>query len=217
MSYRFLTIPFLFFCLSLSLQAGAASVNVVGLFPGKAVVSINGGSPRTMTTESEISGIRLLATTQDYATFMIHGKRETLRMGQYLAAQPVSTQSGPVTTMLSANPSGHFTTQGSINGGSITFLVDTGASLVMLSAAEANRLGIRYKEGRPAITNTANGQVPYYRVTLDSVTVGNIQINNVEAGVMETGLGRNVLLGMSFLSRIEMSQSGGNMVLSKRL
>ncbi len=221
MFQRHPTVTILLFTLSLNLDAGATSLNVVGLFPGKAVVSIDGGSPRTITTENEINGIRLLGTTQDNATFLIQGRRETLRMGQYLAAQQVSgsSQSSPDlnTTMLSANPNGHFTTQGSINGGGISFLIDTGASLVMLSAAEANRLGIRYKEGRPSLTNTANGQVTYYRITLSSVTVGNIQVNNVEAGVMENGLGGNALLGMSFLSRIEMTQSGNNMVLAKRL
>jgi aspartyl protease family protein len=193
--------------------AGATSVNVVGLFPGKAVVSIDGGPPRTLSPESSIAGVKLLSTTGDSATFVIDGKRQTLHIGQYYAGQATS---GRASTTLVANGAGHYVTQGFVNGGSINFVVDTGATLVTMSASEAKRLGINYKEGQLAIANTANGQVAFYRVRPDTVKVGDIVLNNVEAGVQESGMTSTALLGMSFLGRTEISRDGANMVLTKR-
>lgn len=193
--------------------AHAASVNVVGLFPGKAVVSIGGGAPRTMSADQEISGVKLLSTTSDSATFLIDGKRQTLSIGQYYAG---SSSSGRTSTTLTANANGHYTTQGFVNGGSLSFMVDTGATLIVLSAAEARRLGIDYKKGQVGVANTANGQVPFYQVVLNTVKVGDIELNNVQAAVQESGMTGTALLGMSFLSRTEIARDGANMVLTKR-
>jgi aspartyl protease family protein len=199
-------------CSVLCAAAQATSVNVVGLFPGKAVVVIDGGSPRTISTSSEIAGVKLVSTNSDSATFLIDGKRQTLGIGQYSAGR---ADNGRSSTTLTSNTNGHYTTQGFINGGSINFLVDTGATLIVMSSVDAIRLGIKYKEGQLSMANTANGQVPFYRIKLNTVKVGDIELNNVDAGVQEAGL--NVtLLGMSFLSRTEITRDGQNMVLTKR-
>ena len=94
-------------------------------------------------------------------------------------------------------------------------LVDTGATMVALPAADAVRFGINYKNGRPAYVNTANGAVPAYLVKLDSVKVGDIELHQVDAVVQEQGL-PIILLGMSFLNRTEMRREGEQMVLTKR-
>ena len=193
--------------------ASAASVNVVGLFPGKALVSIDGGTPRTMATGETAVGVKLLATSGDSATFVIDGKRQTLALGQYFAGQ---ASRGRASTTLVADGRGHYFTQGSINGATMTFLVDTGATLIVMSGEQASRLGIAYRRGPEGTANTANGQTVFYRITLDTVKVGDIVLNNVEAAVLENGLAGPALLGMSFLSRTEMSRDGQNMVLTKR-
>ena len=96
------------------------------------------------------------------------------------------------------------------------FLVDTGATTIAFSTAEARRLGIDYRSGTRSIGRTANGTVTCYGVKLDTVRVGDITLQNVDAHVLE-GMGpSNVLLGMSFLNRTQMNRDGDTLVLVKR-
>jgi aspartyl protease family protein len=194
--------------------AAAAEVNVVGLFGNKAVVSINGGQPRTMSVGQKApEGVALVAVDRETATFEIDGKRRTLRMGQAYSA-PGGGGSGQ-RTVLKADAGGHFIADGQVNGGSIRFLVDTGATLIALPAADAKRLGLSYLGAPRGSVNTANGAAVAYKVKLDTVRVGEITINNVDAVVLEGGLSV-ALLGMSFLNRTEMKRDGETMVLLKR-
>ena len=195
--------------------ARATDVNVVGLFPGKAVVSINGGAPRTLSLgQKTAEGVTLLATERESATLEVDGQRKTLRIGQaYTAAGGGASVAQSIT--LAADTRGHFLVDGQINGSSVRFLVDTGATMIALSAADADRLGIDYRKGQPGMTSTANGAAPTYRIKLDSVRVGNITVNNVDAAVLGAPMPM-VLLGMSFLNRMEMKRDGQTMVLTKR-
>jgi len=61
--------------------AGAVSVSVAGLFKDKAIVSIDGSKPRTLSIGQTVNGVRLLAADSDSASFDVDGKRRTLRMG----------------------------------------------------------------------------------------------------------------------------------------
>ena len=63
-------------------QALATDLNVVGLFPNKAVVQINGGAPRTLSVGQKQDGVVLLSSSRDSAEFEIDGKRRTLKLGQ---------------------------------------------------------------------------------------------------------------------------------------
>jgi aspartyl protease family protein len=203
------------FCLLLTWTnaSAAASVTVVGLFPGKAVVVINGGPPRTLSAgQKQPEGVTLISTTSDSATFDIDGKRTTLDVGQHFA---VSTGSAQGVT-LAADSRGHFVTLGQINGKSVRFLVDTGATSVAIPASFAQSAGIDYLKGRRGMSMTANGPAVVYRVLLDSVSVGDVTLQQVEAMVMEgPGLGI-ALLGMSFLNRVDMKREGQSMTLVKR-
>ena len=90
----------------------------------------------------------------------------------------------------------------------------TGATLVSLPVAEAQRLGINYLQGTPGYSQLADGRrVVSYRVILETVTIGDIMLYNVD-GVVQGG--GEPLLGMSFLSRTEMRNDGQRMVLTKR-
>jgi len=203
-------------CLALLLCAGAAhatDVNVVGLFPGKAVVSINGGAPRTLSVGRKTDeGVTLVSSDRGSATMDIDGKRRVLQMGQHYSAPGNSSQS----VTLAADSRGHFFVEGQVNGAQVRFLVDTGATWVALSAADAARLAIDYRRGEPNLMSTANGVAAAYKVKLDSVRVGDITANNVDAVVME-GAGPSIaLLGMSFLNRMEMKRDGQTMVLIKK-
>jgi aspartyl protease family protein len=195
--------------------AAATDVTVVGLFPGKAVVTINRGAPRTLSVGQKTSeGVVLVAVDGKAAVIEIDGKRQTLEMGQHFESAEATGARNMVT--LAADSRGHFVTQGQVNGSSVRFLVDTGATLVALPAADARRLGIDYEKGTRGYSSTAGGVVPVYRVKLDSVSIGGIEILGVDAVVLE-GSGMNVaLLGMSFLNRMEMRREGTTLTLTKR-
>jgi aspartyl protease family protein len=196
----------------------ATEVNVVGLFPGKAVIAVNGGAPQTLTAgQPARNGVRLISSTSSEAVLEIDGKRRTLGMGQSLSiGGGVSNGSGPQTAVLTANGQGHFFTTGSINGNSTRMVVDTGATSVSLSGAEARRLGIEYRNGERGVMSTANGNVQAYRVSLNTVKVGDIVLNQVDGIVVEGSSPPVTLLGMSFLNRVEMKREGDSMTLRKR-
>jgi aspartyl protease family protein len=195
-------------------QAFAAEVTLVGLIGAKAIVVIDGGAPRTLAPgQKTAEGVLLLGTEKESASFEIDGKKRTLRMGQAYSA---AARAGRPNVTLSPDTSGHFVTMGSINGGSVRFLVDTGATFVALPAAEARRLGIDYLQGRRGKVQTANGAAVAYRVTLDTVRIGDIEVNNVDAVVSEGDTMGVTLLGMSFLNRMEMKRDGPSMTLTKR-
>ena len=197
-----------------SAPALAAGVTLVGLIGAKAIIVIDGGAPRTLAPgQKTAEGVVLLGTEKDAASFEIDGRKRTLRMGQAYSA---AARAGPQNVTLSADARGHFLSVGSINGGSVRFLVDTGATLVTLPASEARRLGINYLRGERSQMQTANGVAVAYRVKLDAVKIGDIEVNNVDAVVSENGAMGLTLLGMSFLNRMEMKRDGQSMTLTKR-
>ena len=192
----------------------AAEVSVIGLFPNKAVVVIDGGAPRVLSVgQKPVEGVTLISTDQESATLSIDGQKKTLRIGQHQAGRAPAASSQSAT--LTADSRGHFVVDGQINGGSVRFLVDTGATTIALSSGDAARLGIDYRKGQPDVVGTANGMAQAYRVKLDTVRVGDIVVNNVDAAVLGSPM-PFVLLGMSFLNRMEMKREGQTMVLIRR-
>ena len=179
----------------------ASDISVVGLFTNKAVLVIDGGKPKTYSVGATIGdGIRLVAVNRNGATIEVNGKREAIALGEHVNRAP---SSGRSSVTLQADGRGHYMVQGQINGGTVQMLVDTGATMIAMPAADAQRLGIDYKKGQIRYVNTANGTVPAYLVKLDRVKVGDIEISQVDAVVQERGL-PIILLGMSFLSRTDM-------------
>jgi aspartyl protease family protein len=188
-------------------------VVVLGLFPAKAVIQVNAGAPRTLAVGQRTpEGVTLVSVEKDSATLDIEGRRRTLRLGQQ---QGSGAGSSAQSVTLSADSRGHFNAQGQINGQAVTFVVDTGASVVALSSADAERLGLDFRAGRPVSMETANGTARAYRVTLDSVRVGDVALSGVEAVVMENST-MPALLGMSFLNRMNMKREGSLLTLTKR-
>lgn len=195
-------------------SACASEINVTGLFKDKVMLSIDGGKPRIMAAGETKGGVKLISANSNGATFEIDGKRQTLGMGQSISTSFAG--SGKPVVKLTADSSGHFSTLGSINGHTVRFLVDTGATTIALSTAEARRMDIDYQRGERSVSSTANGLVPVYKVMLHNVKVGDISLNMVEGTVIE-GAGLPVaLLGMTFLSRVEMHRENSVLTLTKQ-
>ena len=197
----------------------AADVNLNGIIGTKALLVIDGAKPRWLSAgETSPEGIKLMSIGADSAVFELSGQRQTIKLGQSerLAVGTAASPSAGKSVTLIADGRGHFVTTGQINGSSVRFLVDTGASFISLASGEAKRLGISYLEGQRASMSTANGVVPTYKVKLDEVRVGDVTLNNVDGMVHADNSLPVVLLGMSFLNRMEMTRDGDKMVLTKR-
>jgi aspartyl protease family protein len=118
---------------------------------------------------------------------------------------------------LESGDGGHYPVEVRIEGRRIDFIVDTGASLVILRESDAARVGIRpVRSDYTATVSTANGNIKAARATLDRVEVGGITVENVQALVLpDEALWKN-LLGMSFLSRLKRYEvANGRMVLEQ--
>ncbi len=197
--------------------AQAASLSFNGSLGSKAALLLIDGEPRTVRLGDSVDGVRLIAIDDGRATVEVDGRRLTLLLG----ASPGRV--GPGNTgvgqsrqiVLSSASGGHFVTAGSINGRSTEFLVDTGATSVSIAQSEAERLGLRFREGRRIMTQTANGTVPAHRLQLDSVRIGEVEVHNVEA-VVVPGQMSHVLLGNSFLTRFQMRRENDLMTLELR-
>jgi aspartyl protease family protein len=200
--------------------AHANDISVAALFTGKAVLVINGGAPRTVSVgQSTPEGIRLISADSSSAVIELQGKRQTLTLGssgRFAGGGGSASAGSSGSVTLAPDARGHYMTLGQINGGTVQFLVDTGATAIAIPSADARRLGINYLNGQRGYTETANGKATAYRISLDTVKVGDITLYNVEAVVLEGDGLKIALLGMSFLNRTEMKRDGQALTLIKR-
>jgi len=204
------------FFLLMPCLAGAVDVNVVALTNGMAVVTIDGGKPRTLRAgDVTPEKVKLISASSESAVFEIAGKRQTLAMGQSISIGGGS--SGGQRATIVGDVKGHFFTAAVVNGVSMRFLIDTGATLVTIGNSDARRAGVNYLAGERVVMQTANGTAPAYRVKFDTVRLGEIVLNNVDGVVVEgNALGGVGLLGMSFLNRTEMKRESDTMTLTRR-
>jgi aspartyl protease family protein len=133
------------------------------------------------------------------------------------SASPAAVQARhfgpPVETRLKPAPSGHFHTEALVNGQPVEFVVDTGASTIALTVADARRIGIPVDPSSFVVVGTgASGPVRGQNVMIDSVTVEGKEVRTLQGAVIE-GLDVS-LLGQAYLSRIgEVRMAGGEMIL----
>jgi aspartyl protease family protein len=197
----------------LPLAALAVDVGLAGVMGGKAMLMIDGGEPQAIRVGESLGGVKLISVQGDRAVVEVGGKARPLRVGQHAIGVPSADGSGRI--VLNADGQGHFYATGTVNGVSVRFLVDTGATMISLGAADARRMGLDPARGVRAMTNTANGQAMVTKVQLDTVRIGDITLNNVDALIHQTDLPM-ALLGMSFLNRMDMQRDGSTLTLKKR-
>ena len=121
------------------------------------------------------------------------------------AAAPAPSQtSGYRTVTVSRDGRGHFQVEGRVEGRRIAFIVDTGATVVALTARDAARLGLRPTRSEfTAEVKTANGVVRAAPVRLDIIDVDGLMVRDVQAIVLPDEALSDNLLGMSYLSRLK--------------
>lgn len=207
-------------CLCIAVQVRAdTQINVVGLFNNKALVMINGSGPYTLTAGQTTNGVKLISSNSDVATMIIEGNRQVLRMGQaaFIGDRPTS-QAGEVNlpVNLYADQSGHFFGELKINGTSLKYIVDTGATNVTMNSADAKFAKINYSNGQKVEMATANGNVSATNVSVNTLHIGTIVLNNVNVTIVEGGSPPFVLLGMSAQNRLNIKRDNSIMTLTKK-
>ena len=196
----------LLFAVSLSLVSlavtAAPRVQVVGLFPGAAVLNVDG--QRKLVRVGQVGPGGVDGIERNY------GLSRELSSG---FAEPDRRQ-----LSIAQGQGGHYWIAGSVNGQPVQFLVDTGATSVAINEIQARRLGIDYRvDGRQIVVGTASGTAKAWRVNLNSVKVGAIDVLGVEAVVVEGSSPTDALLGMSFLSRVSWREDQGVLKLESKI
>lgn len=199
-------------------QGGPAtrSIALTGSMGNRALLAIDGAAPRVVAIGATASGVKLLSLNGSDAVVEVDGRRQTLRMGEAAVNLGGAASAGSGTEIkLSSDARGHFQANGQINGRGVNFLVDTGATVIAMGQAEAERIGLAYKDGQRVGINTANGSTVGYRVKLNSVRIGDVEVFNVDAVVQPAPM-PYVLLGNSFLTRFQMRRDNDTLTLLKR-
>ena len=124
------------------------------------------------------------------------------------------TQEGSVDVSLVQNRQGHYVVTGEINRQSVEFLLDTGATDVVVPEKTARRLGLKY--GRPSQAMTANGVITIWQTRINELRIGDIRLHNVAASINPKMSSESILLGMSALRRIEFIQQGKRLTLRQK-
>ncbi len=190
-------------------------IYVEALFSGQAMVKVDGKRRLLKLNKPSPEGLLLISASSSEAVIEYEGERQTYPLGSRVSTN--FSKPKQVSAKIWRDQGGSYRTVGTINGRTVNFLVDTGASAVAMYRSDAKRLGIQYRlEGAPMYVNTANGTAPAYEITLDRVQVGDILLRQVRGFVIESSGSGHILLGMSFLNRVTMENQGSVLMLHRK-
>ena len=195
--------------------AQATSVAFSGMLGEKALLIID-GQAHGVAVGATVQGVRLMKLDGTQAQVESDGKVTILRLGGGAKVAGVDGSGTGTRIVIPVGPGGHYGGLASINGQSVQYIVDTGATSIAMGADVASRLGLDYNASKAAAAMTANGAVAARKLTLDRVTIGDVTILNVDCVVMPQAM-PVVLLGNSFLSHFQMHSDSDTLVLDKRL
>ena len=206
---------FLTLCFLYSTSYAVEIIQVQGLFSNKVVVSIDGKRHVLAVGDVSPEGVKVISVDSNGAVLQVAGQQKQYNMNSVIST--TFSQRKKQQEKIFVNSGGMYITYGNINGRSVRFLIDTGASAIAMNTTQAKHLGIRYdKYGTPTRVSTASGFAKAYRVQLKSVSVGDIKQKNVEALVIEGEHPGPILLGMTFLSHLSVEHSGNAMTLTQK-
>lgn len=193
-----------------------AEVRVHGLFTGKAMFSLDGERFLLRDGETGPGGLRLIRATSQSALVEQDGQRRELLLERGRFGGLNESRAKPE-LRIQPDPQGGYFVRGLINGHSVRFVIDTGATVVTLSEDVAERLRLPMSSAESGIAvETASGRVEGRRVVLNDLRIGALHERQVEAVVLPGDRPSVALLGMSLLSRLNMRNEGSALVLQAR-
>ncbi len=191
------------------------TILVLGLFKDRAIIRIGGKQHILRVGESSPEGIKLIAADSEKAVLEFKGKKDTYFLGQHVSSHFKKTEIKGEANIWPVH--GMYKVAGVINGHPVKFMVDTGATWISMNSKHAKRIGLDYRvSGKRSSVSTASGYAQVFVINLDRVKVGDIELHHVEAAVLEGNSPTEILLGMSFLDRVEIQRKGQMMTLKKK-
>ena len=161
------------------------------------------------------AGMFLLASVLVLALMtVLFGKAIDRQQNPNRSPASLSTDGEQMSIILHRNSNGHYVFNGAINRIAAEFIVDTGATSVSIPGPTAERIGLH--RGRQQRVITANGVTLAYTTRIDSLVVGDIEEIDVAATIVPNLPGNQILLGMSFLKRLDFSQRDNTLILTQR-
>jgi len=192
----------------------AVDIVVLGLFKNRAIIKVDGKQQILKKGKRTTKGLLLIFADSDVAVIDVDGKQQEFQLGRHVSTTFKKRKYAEAKIM---PVNGMYSVTGFINGQTVDFLVDTGATWIAMNIHHARQLGIDiHSSSKQSYVATANGTVPIYRITLNKVRVGEIELRNVEAGVLIGNSPTKILLGNSFLNRVEMQRQGLVMLLKQK-
>jgi aspartyl protease family protein len=193
----------------------AGQVRVLALFPGKAMLEIDGKREVLADGETGRQGVVLVRATPLQVVVRVDGREQTLTVGTSVNAEYERVVHRELRVL--RDNSGSYFTSGLINGQPVQFLVDTGATSVAMGEQQARRLGIPYLvTGTPLAVRTAAGTARAWEVDLDSLKFSHFTLQRVRAFVVEGDTASRVLLGMNVLREFDMQQRDNLLILRRK-
>ena len=199
-------------CITLPLagaHAGAPPrLALQGVFPDRAILLIDGVTRVLAVGAASPEGVTLVEANLERAKVQVGTEliELTLDSARYGISQPPRALAS---LKLAPENNGHYFVDGTINGASVRFLVDTGATVVAINRDTARRLGLLYRtDGHAGQIETASGLVDAWYVTFESVTARTLSLKRVEGVVVEGEYPSTALLGQSFLNAFTLKREG---------
>lgn len=191
-------------------------LSVVALFKDKAMVAIDGKQRLLRKGQRSPEGVLLVSADARGAVLEIDGVQKSYQLGRQISTNfKKAAKSAPLRIWPTGN--GMYVVSGTINGFPVRFLVDTGATAIAMNRNDARRLGINFRvDGEPSQASTASGVVRTYNVTLKQVKVGHLELRDVTAAVVDGDFPSDILLGNTFLNRVDMQREGRALELRAR-
>lgn len=194
--------------------SGDLQIMVTGLFRDHAVVEINQQQHFLSVGQQTPEGVTLISANSNQAILDVAGTRGVFELNNRVGGVYSAPAEMPVVSIWPTN--GMYHTSGTVNGFTVDFVVDTGASVIAINGTTAKRLGLNYLEANQVNVRTASGVEPAYSLQLESVQLGDIRLNNVAAVVLDGPEPQRALLGMSFLNAFDIERKGDRMDLRRK-
>jgi len=197
------------------LSSLAVEIEVRALFSGAAMFVIDGENQLLKKGQVSRSGVELIEANHKEAVVQINGQTRTLQLSDRISSTFERQENVKVLINMAANR--QYITAGSINGRPVRYLVDTGANVVAINANTAKMLGLSVEDGVKVNASTASDDLQATMVMVEEMVVGDITRNNVQAIIIDGENPKDILLGMSFLQHVDISEKAGLMVLTSKL
>lgn len=192
------------------------SVSLAAVLGQKVVLVVDGERVVASDGEQINDELQLLRHDHEMAVLQYDGEEMIVRLGEGPVSANYTPKAAGEEIRVFKDSQGMFRTSGLINGRLVSFMVDTGATYISMGTHHAEALGIdfiRLSRGKRTAVSTANGVTAAFPIVLDSVKVGAIEEHFVPALIIEGKGSSDILLGMSFLERLNVSQSNGVLLL----